>query len=303
MTRKLLFGLASLVTLIVVTAVAFLFLISRDFEEAPLSEGERWFDNWYTITEIDSQTFAVGEPRYWQKNYNFLLLGDSRAILFDTGPAVRDIKPVVESLTDLPVTVVSSHQHYDHIGNNHRFDRVAAIDVPVIRDQVEDGIYQPSYLSTLTLRHIRPYRIVEWWQPEEVIDLGKRWLQVLHVPGHADGSIALLDAQRKQLFTGDFIYPGWLVGFAPSSDFGKYLASARYLIAHTSGSEIMYGAHAVENHPSPVLPYAALHDLKSGLDRILAGTLEGQGRFPMRVYPINADMEMYTFYFAAVGNP
>jgi hydroxyacylglutathione hydrolase len=303
MLRKLFFGLTGLAILVVVAAVAFLFLMARDFETAPLSDAEQWFDDWYTITEIDPQTFAIGEPRYWQKNYNYLLLGDSRAILFDTGPGVRNIKPVVESLTDLPTIVVSSHRHYDHIGNNYRFDHIAAIDVPAIRSQVEDGIYQPSYSSALTSRHIRPYRIVEWWEPEEVIDLGERWLQVLHVPGHADGSIALLDAQRKQLFTGDFIYPGWLVGFAPSSDFDKYLASARYLIAYTSGSEILYGAHAVENHPSPVLPHGALVDLESGLDRILAGTLEGQSRFPMRVYPINAEMEMVTWAFSSVGRP
>jgi glyoxylase-like metal-dependent hydrolase (beta-lactamase superfamily II) len=301
--RKLLFGIAGLVVLIVVALAAFLFLVTRDFETAPLGDGEKWFDDWYTITEIDSQTFAVGEPRYWQKNYNYLLLGDSRAILFDTGPGVRDIKPVVESLTDLPITVASSHWHYDHIGNNHRFDRIAAIDVLAIRSRVEDGVYHPSYSSALTLREIRPYRIVEWWQPGEVIDIGERWLQVLHVPGHADGSMALLDERRKQLFTGDIVYPGWLVGFAPSTDLRKYLSSARHLIAHTSGSQTLYGAHAVENHPSPVLPHAALSDLESGLDRILAGRLAGRGRFPMRVYPINADMEMLTWYFSEPGGP
>jgi len=300
--RKLLFGLASLIALMVVAVAALLFLITRDLETATLSDGERWLDDWYTVTEIDPQTFAVGEPRYWQKNYNYLLLGDSRAILFDTGPGVRDIEPIVESLTDLPITVVPSHGHYDHIGNNYRFDRVAAIDVPAIRSQVEDGLYRPSVLSAVTLRRIRPYRIVEWWKPEGVIDIGGRWLQVLHVPGHAEGSIALLDAQRKQLFTGDFIYPGWLVGFAPSSDFDAYLASVRYLIESTSGSETLFGAHAVEDHPSPVLPYAGLLDLESGLKRILAGTLEGQGRFPVRVYPINADMEMLGWHFTGVGS-
>jgi hypothetical protein len=57
------------------------------------------------------------------------------------------------------------------------------------------------------------------------------------------------------------------------------------------------------NHPSPVLPHAALSDLESGLERILSGTLEGRGRFPMRVYLINADMEMLTWYFSEPGGP
>ncbi len=300
MIRKLIIG--ALVSVVLVGALILFLLIevTADLDSAPVSEGELWFDDWYTLTYIDAQTIAIGEPRYWQKNYNYLLLGNKRAILFDTGAGVRNIRRVVDTLTDLPVTVISSHRHYDHIGNNFRFESVAAIDVPALREQMTGGVYQPSFRTAFTVRRIKPFKITEWWPAEQSVDLGKRRVQVLHIPGHADGSIALSDAERAQLFTGDFIYPGWLVGFAPSSNFEKYVESAKYLLAQTTGAETLYGAHADAKHPSPALPYSGLVDLKDGLEQMLAGRREARNSFPLRSYPINADMEMFTWIFSTV---
>ena len=74
----------------------------------PKDEGEEvtWFDDYYTIQKIDERTFAIGEPRYYQLNFNYLILGDSRAIIFDAGTGQRDIRRVVESLTNLPITFI-----------------------------------------------------------------------------------------------------------------------------------------------------------------------------------------------------
>ncbi len=292
-TAAITFVLLVLAVMMSIALFGVLLTLDIDRDTIQLSHDETWFDDWYTVTRIDDQTFAIGEPRYWQKNYNYLILGQSRALLFDTGPGVRDISKVTRTLTKLPVTVMSSHPHYDHIGNNFRFDRVAWVRVPSIVSEVTNDLFLPTFSRGFTIRSIPPFKISEWWKPEQEIDLGQRQLQIFHVPGHEDGSFALLDAHRQQLFTGDFIYPGWLVAFAPTSDLNQYLHSVRYLLGRTSGSETIYGAHAVAAHPSPSLPHSALEDLEKLLEALNSGSANPRQRLPMQVFTVNTDMDLY----------
>src|SRR5512134_1187466 len=76
--------------------------------------GVRWMDDYFIVQVIDPQTFAIGEPRYHQQNFNYLIVGSQRAILFDAGPGQRDIRPIAEALTGRPITFVPSHFHFDH---------------------------------------------------------------------------------------------------------------------------------------------------------------------------------------------
>lgn len=295
MLKKILMLVASSLLLLCVLAVTAGYFITLDLDQGDvdLAEGEEWFDDWFTISELDPQTFAIGEPRFWQRNYNYLLLGEERAILFDTGPGVRNIKPLVESLTQLPVTVMSSHPHYDHIGNNHLFTRIAWLDVESITREVEDNVFQPGFLRGFTTRHIPAFPITEWWQSNQQIDIGGRRLTLYFIPGHEAASVAIHEPERNYLFTGDFIYPGWLVAFAPTSNMSEYLASARWLMDRIHGDETLYGAHSVPEHPSPALPASALIDLERSLASINQGEASAQAHFPFKVYRVNDDMKLY----------
>lgn len=80
--------------------------------------------NWFTVEKIDAWTFAISEYKHWEETHCYLLCGTERAILIDTGLGVANIKKVVENLTDLPVTVLTTHAHWDHIGVHKYFLRL-----------------------------------------------------------------------------------------------------------------------------------------------------------------------------------
>jgi glyoxylase-like metal-dependent hydrolase (beta-lactamase superfamily II) len=236
-----------------------------------LAPGATWFDDWYAVTKLDEHTFAIAEPRYDQHNVNYLLVGDTRAILFDTGPGVRDIRPVVAALTDRPVTAAFSHLHYDHIAGQPDFESIASLDHPSIRSRVaSDGRFTPSLLQHGATG--RPgFRITEWWEPDARIDLGGRVLHILSVPGHTPESLALYDAESGQLFSGDYLYPGDLFAFGPGSSLVAYRDTARRLLDLVADRPdvAIYGAHVPTSSTSPRQGIRDLERLERALDDLL----------------------------------
>src|SRR5690348_3432688 len=96
---------------------------------AKIAKG-RMFDDYFVVQDLGAGTFAIGEPRYYQQNYSYLIIGTKRALMFDSGSGTRDIGKVVKSLTSLPVTVMVSHLHFHRFGGIGPFDHVAMIDLP-----------------------------------------------------------------------------------------------------------------------------------------------------------------------------
>ena len=64
--------------------------------------------NWFTVEAIDTDTFAVSEYGHWEETHCYLLCGSKRAALIDTGLGIADIKKVIDSLTKLPVGIISA---------------------------------------------------------------------------------------------------------------------------------------------------------------------------------------------------
>ena len=214
----------------------------------PKDEGDevRWFDDYYTIQKIDERTFAIGEPRYYQLNFNYLIIGDTRAVIFDAGTGQRDIRRVVESLTSLPITFIPSHLHYDHIGNEVIFEKTALVDLPHLRKRAIDNklpLTRYEHLGEVEGYPLPELKVSEWLAPNETIDLGGRLLMVLYTPGHTEDSISLFDKESGYLFSGDFLYPGELYGFLPNSNMGDYLQGAETIESLGEMSLRVFGAH------------------------------------------------------------
>jgi glyoxylase-like metal-dependent hydrolase (beta-lactamase superfamily II) len=259
----------------------------------------RMFDGYFVVQDLGAGTFAIGEPRYYQQNYSYLIIGTKRALMFDSGSGTRDIGKVVRSLTRLPVTVMVSHLHFDHFGGIGAFDHVAMIDLPQTRADVSNGRLRPgryAYLGFWDGRSAPATRITEWLSPGAVIDLGGRSLTVLSTPGHTPSSAALFDAADHRLFIGDYVYPTTLYAFLPGASLSAYRQTARRLLATVPGDTILWTAHCCRKGEGVAAPWLTVKDLRD-LDRTLmavqAGTATFTGFYPRR-YPVNDQMTLAT---------
>jgi hydroxyacylglutathione hydrolase len=259
----------------------------------------RWFDDYFIVETIDATTFAIGEPRYYQDNYSYLIVGAQRAVLFDAGTGNRDIVRVVRSLTTLPVTVIPSHLHFDHVGALGRFDHTALVDLPSLRTRVDDGTLKLGRYEFLGLADGLPaprFAVDAWWFPGTDIDLGGRRLRVLHTPGHTPTSVSLYDAERHWLFAGDLIYPGRLYAFLPGASRRAYLETTRQLLALLDPGARIYTAHVADDPviiAAPVLEVADLRALETTLLAIDGGTAVSTGFYP-RIFPVRGPITFAT---------
>jgi len=98
-----------------------------------LGEQEVWASDFYTVERLDAHTYAISEPRYFRDVYSYLIVGERKALLVDSGSPVRDISSIVAQLTDKPVSVIATHLHFDHVGNHARFAEVLMPDLAGLR--------------------------------------------------------------------------------------------------------------------------------------------------------------------------
>jgi hydroxyacylglutathione hydrolase len=259
----------------------------------------RMVDDYFAVEDLGEGTFAIGEPRYYQQNYSYLIVGTTRAILFDSGSGTRNISGVVAALTRLPVIAIVSHLHFDHFGGIAPFAQVAMIDLPETRADMPGEFFRPSryeYMGFVDHRRAPLFRIAEWLAPGTVIDLGGRSLRVLSTPGHTPSSVALFDVENRRLFIGDFIYPTTLYAFLPGASLSAYQATARMLLGMLPTDTVLWTAHCCRKNAGVSAPWLSMRDLgdlNAALTKVSAGAAKAKGFYP-RVFSVNDEMTLAT---------
>ena len=248
---------------------------------------------WFEIYRVGEGVFALLEPGHTEEAISYLILGGERAVLLDTGMGIADLKAEVDRLTDLPVVVVVSHGHYDHVGDNHRFKDVWAFDSDSDIARIEEGKSRQECARYLEPGHylqlpdgfdpaayeIRPSPVTRRLQHLEVIDLGDRTLTVHHTPGHTPGSICLLDSRDNLLFTGDTFYPGMLFAHFEDSDFALYRRSIDYLV-----DLLPRVNHLCPSHNEAYVEKTALVRVHEAFEQIAADDVPYETKGDVRVY-------------------
>lgn len=126
----------------------------------------------------------------------YLLIGENEAVAIDTGYAKENIQQYMQELTDKPVKrCFNTHGHFSHAGGNGYFERTymtshALMTATVPYEECDPADYRLSYPITILV-------------DKDIIDLGRRNLEVIEIPAHSIGSVAYLDKQNKMIFTGD----------------------------------------------------------------------------------------------------
>lgn len=205
--------------------------------------GGLFMRGWFTVEEIDGQTLAISEYQHWEQVHSYLVIGSEKAALIDTGLGVSNIKNIVTQLTDLPIQVVTTHVHWDHIGGHSLFEDIAVhryeegwlaekfpIPLAVVKSNLmKDPCDFPASfkIDDYTIYQGKPTLVLD---DNDIINLGNRKLQVIHTPGHSPGHICLYESDTGYLFTGDLIYKGTLYAFYPSTNPVDFMNSVKKLL-------------------------------------------------------------------------
>ncbi len=215
-------------------------------------------DQWFTTQKIDQHTFAISEYGHWEKVHSFLLLGEQKAVLIDTGLGIDHIKRITDQITDLPIDVITTHVHYDHIGSHGEFERIyvhaedkdwlingiQGLPIEQVRKDIQRDITLPTPKTFNPEKYV-PYQ----GEPTgvlsdgNIIDLGNRKLVIYHTPGHSPGHISVLDETNGYLFTGDLFYgEAPVYAFYPSTNPVDLVDSWEKISAIRNVS-MVYGSH------------------------------------------------------------
>ena len=240
----------------------------REVVLSKLRIAERWFE----VTRVDDGITVLREPHLhplWQSNV-WHVRGRDHDLLVDAGMGIGDLRAALQPLIDKPLVAVATHRHADHVGSLHQFETrlahsldaeeitqssgfaslvtadfpegfiefMASGGTPVgafLIDAVPYEGYDPAAYA------VQPAPLTRIVGEGDIVDLGDRAFEVLHLPGHTPGSIGLWESRTGTLFGGDAIYDGPLFDFLPESNIPDYVGTMRKLRAVPA--TVVHGGH------------------------------------------------------------
>ncbi len=204
-------------------------------------------DTWYRVQPLADGVTHIDEPHikpFYRCNI-WHVRGRDRDLLLDSGMGVVSLRQQIAALAERPLLAVASHAHFDHIGNHHEFaeraihraeaeimaspTRGATLADLYVTDEIFTALPPGNYDSARY--DVAPAPATRVLEDGDVIDLGDRSFEVMHLPGHSPGGIALWEKATGILLSGDVVYDGPLIDDCYHSDVGDYLASMERLRA------------------------------------------------------------------------
>lgn len=177
-------------------------------------------------------------------NFCYLLIGEQKAMLIDTGYGEGNVREVVEEITEKPVIVVNTHGHYDHTGGNFWWD--SCFCAKGAKQDITMGASE-AFLTEFYNKLPKDFKF-NYVKEGDVFDLGGRHIEVMSFDAHAQSSIMLLDHEKRQLYTGDEIDPSQVL-LIGRSDYDtrqmveNHMEGMEKLLSRHSEYDILFPAH------------------------------------------------------------
>ncbi|MCC8126000.1 MAG: MBL fold metallo-hydrolase [Clostridiales bacterium] len=221
---------------------------SGESSEEESSSGS-WGSSAITVTtdEFMENMYVLDEPR----TRAYLFVGEDKAMLIDTLMADDQVTELVRTITDLPIEVVITHGHPDHIGGIGVFD----------------CCYINEKDASLLPEGITPYNISEGDQ----LNCGDFTFEVIEIPGHTNGSIALLDRNHGILISGDSVQPGPVIMTGENVSMQDYADSMEKLLDYRDSVSYIFAGHHDYPSSAEYIQYA-YEDAMAYLNGELTGT-------------------------------
>jgi hydroxyacylglutathione hydrolase len=209
----------------------------------------------FQVVKYNANTYILRESGcvHTEKPFLYLLFGNAKAILFDTGAGdntdpttgrVPNVRAAVDQVINqwlaenkrqsIHLVVTHLHSHFDHIWGDPQFE-----------NRPDTTFVKPGDVETLKTF----FGIPRWPNQTAAFDLGGRVLDIIPAPGHDATSIAVYDRKTGVLLTGDVLYPGRIYINEPDPDVME--ASVQRLVDFTSTRLVTHvlGTHIEQSGP------------------------------------------------------
>lgn len=187
-------------------------------------------DNEPRTIKIDKNFYCIDDS-----SRQFFFIGTEKVLLVDTGFGRVDFTERIREFSDLPIEVVITHGHGDHTGGLNQFGECyvnerdySMIPEDITKKPLKDG---------------------------DKIDIGNFVFEVIEIPGHTEGSIVLLEKNKKFLIAGDSVQEGPIFMFGDVSKFDTYIASMEKLNKFKKYIKTIYSAHNTLSYGPSYIKY------------------------------------------------
>ncbi|MDY3005686.1 MBL fold metallo-hydrolase [Anaerococcus porci] len=251
------------------------------------------------MTQLKKEIIKLADNEYCIRDYNldnyYLIVGDKKSALIDTGSGIGDPRLEIREITDKDILVLLTHGHLDHAGNAYYFDDIYMNE----RDDelLDEHFGNPDMIKWFIetrgpvrfpkgdIEELKSYvneNMPDKFKYKNVsegdkFELGTTVLTTIEIPGHTKGSVGYLSSSTKYLYAGDALNQGIII---PCKSKEKGTTKKEIETMRSSLENLMNYYEDIDKicmgHDGPFKDKSIIKDYLSLCKDLLSGKIKGQ---------------------------